>query len=303
MRFPSTSTVIVGTTGTAAGHAAVRLAAREAVSRGMELRVIHAFTWSGARPGPDPHESRRAAARLVEEAVATAQRSTPGVRAEGLLLDGTPDHVLIRLSRSAGLLVLGDDDVNALARLPENATLVQVAARAWCPVLVARGPRPASGPVLVAVDGSAASRKALLLAADEAVRRDRPLEIAHVLADPGDGRQEELGLDILRAAVASVPRCLRKRVTLLHGDPAQALVRASAHARLLVLGPHGAGGARLLGSVARHVLHRGACPTIFFHGAVPASPAPAHGAAAAPGTTSRIDHPIPLRTGGGVPMR
>jgi nucleotide-binding universal stress UspA family protein len=54
--------------------------------------------------------------------------------------------------------------------------------------------------------------------------------------------------------------------------PGPALVRASSRARILVLGPRGASGATMLGSVARHLLRQGACPTIFVHG--PARPAP-----------------------------
>ena len=46
MPIPSPSPVVVGVTGTSAGLAAVRLAAREAVSRDSELRVVHAFSWS-----------------------------------------------------------------------------------------------------------------------------------------------------------------------------------------------------------------------------------------------------------------
>ncbi len=44
MRIPDTAPVVVGVTGSSAGLAAVRLAAREAVSRGRPLRVVHAFT-------------------------------------------------------------------------------------------------------------------------------------------------------------------------------------------------------------------------------------------------------------------
>src|SRR3712207_8783536 len=43
MRTPSAPPVVVGVNGTSAGLAAVRLAAREAVARGVELRVVHAF--------------------------------------------------------------------------------------------------------------------------------------------------------------------------------------------------------------------------------------------------------------------
>src|SRR4051794_14696032 len=98
MRNPSKSPVVVGVTGTSAGLNAVRLAAREAVSRGRPLRVVHAFTWVGS-----VDEARHTASRVVEEAVNTAQRSTPGVQVTGQLVDGLPERVLLRLSRTAEL--------------------------------------------------------------------------------------------------------------------------------------------------------------------------------------------------------
>ncbi|GIE95184.1 universal stress protein [Paractinoplanes rishiriensis] len=277
MPNPSTSPVVVGVTGTSASLAAVRLAAREAVSRGRQLRVVHAFTWLGSGPaaaGQDGDSARRVAARVVEEAIATAQRSTPGVRVTGQLVDGSPDRVLLKLSRTAELLVVGDDDLATTPYLPPTSVLVQTVARSWCPVLVARGPRPPSGPVLAAVDGSKSSLLTLRHAAAEGRRRRVPVEVVHVVSDPG-GRIEESGRRLLDDLVAGVPDLGRSRTRVLFGAPGQALVHASGRARVIVLGPRGAHDAGLLGSVAREVLHHGACPTIFVHGrAVPGQRTP-----------------------------
>jgi nucleotide-binding universal stress UspA family protein len=247
----------------------VRLAAREAVSRGCQLRVVHAFTWPSPRPQSadlDYAGARRAASQVVEEAVATAKRSTPRVRVSGQLVDGNADRVLVQLSRCAELVVLGDDDLATTPWLPSSSVLVLTVARAWCPVLVARGPRPPSGPVLAAVDGSASSLLALRLAAVEGRRRRAPVEVVHVVKEAS-----EAGRRVLAAALADVPELKRKETRLLTGLPGPALVRASGQARLIILGPRGTRGAGLLGSVAREVLHRGACPTMFVHGnAIPA---------------------------------
>jgi len=282
MRLPSKSPVVVGVNGTAAGLAAVRLAAREAVSRGRHLRIVHAFSWSDGQP-PDPHgagargldvrydEARRAASAILGEAVATAKRSTPGVRLTGQLVDGPPDRVLLQLSRTAELVVLGDDDLATTSWLPSTSTLVQTAARAFCPVVIARGPRPPSGAILAAVDGSSWSVRGLRHAAAEALRQHATLEIVYVVACAGE-RAEREGHRILAAAAAAVPQLGRARAKLLTGAPGPALVRASGQARMIVLGPRGTHGAGLLGSVAREVLHRAACPTVFVHGA--ALPAP-----------------------------
>lgn len=269
--------VVVGVTGTSAGLAAARLAAREAVAYGGQLRVTHAFTWPSPGPpgaGLDYDQARRAASQVVEEAVASAKRSTPRVRVAGQLVDGLPDRVLLRLSRTAALLVLGYDDLATTPWLQPSSVLVQTVARSWCPVLVARGPRPPSGVVLAAVDGSAASLQALRHAAAEGRRRKMAIEVVHVVKEYG-GRHEEQGRRILAESVAAVPETGRVRVRLLAGAPGPVLVRASARARVVVLGSRGTRGAGLLGSVAREVLHRAASPTIFVHGrAVPAQRTP-----------------------------
>jgi nucleotide-binding universal stress UspA family protein len=269
--------VVVGVTGTSAGLAAARLAAREAVSRGCQLRVIHAFTWpSPGLPGAglDYDRARRAASQVVEEAVASAKRSTPRVQVAGQLVDGLPDRVLLRLSRSAELIVLGDDDLATTPWLPPTSVLVQTVARSFCPVLVARGPRPPSGVVMAAVDGSASGILALRHAAAEGRRRKIGVEVVHVVKEYA-GRHEERGRQILADALAAVPELTRFRTRVLAGEPGPTLVHASSRARVIVLGPRGTRGTGLLGAVAREVLHRAASPTIFVHGrAVPGQRTP-----------------------------
>src|SRR3954451_19030373 len=199
---PVRNPVVVGVTGTSASLAAVRLAAREAVSRGSQLKVVHAFTWPSHGPpgaGMDYDAARQAASQVVEEAVLTAQRSTPGVRVTGQLVDGLPDRVLLRLSRSAVLLVVGDDDLATLPWLPPASVLVQTVARSWCPVMVARGPRPPRGAVIAAVDGSPNGMHALRYAVAETHRRRSALEVVHVVREYG-GRHEEQGRLVLAEA-------------------------------------------------------------------------------------------------------
>jgi nucleotide-binding universal stress UspA family protein len=266
MRTPDTPLVVVGVIGTAAGLAAVRLGAREAVARNAELRVVHAFTWPDRRYGREPQgyaPARSEAARIVERAIATARRSVPGVRVRGLVVDGPTVRVLVQQSRAATLLVLGDDDLSVAPRAPIDSILVQAVSRAFCPTLVARGPRPPGGPLLAGVDGSAASLLALRFAADEAARRAVAVDVVHVVERPG---AEEEGRRLLDEAVAAVPQLKRPRPRLLIGDPARALVRASQRSRMVLVGPRGRGGAALLGPVAQQLLRRGACPTLFVHG-------------------------------------
>jgi nucleotide-binding universal stress UspA family protein len=274
MRIPGAAPVVVGVNGTAAGLAAVRLGAREAVARGRELRVLHAFSW----PGPPHHgmpegyaAARREASRVVAEAVATAARSTPRVRVSGYLVDGPASRVLVQQSHTAELIILGDDDLATTARLPIDSVLLQTVSRAWCPVVVSRGLRPPVGPVLAAVDGSPASLLALRLAAGEGKRREVQVEVAHVVEEAG-AAAEAAGRDLLEAAVATVPSLRHARRRVLIGDPAATLIRASRQARIVIAGARGRDGAVLLGRVAQDLLRRCACPTVFVHRATADEP-------------------------------
>ncbi|BCJ56367.1 universal stress protein [Actinoplanes sp. NBRC 14428] len=282
MQIPAPAPVVVGVSGTAAGLAATRLGAREAMARGRPLRIVHVFAWPGRHYSDDPPDycsARREADLIVREAVATASRSVPGVRVEGVLVDGQPVRELLRRSRTAELLVLGDDDLTTAPGLPPDSVAVQAVARARCPVVVARGVRPPSGPLLVAVDGSPASLQALRLAAGEAGRRELALEVAHVVGRP---EQEPAGRRLLENAITGVPGLTGARTRLLVGDPAPTLVRASRRARMMIVGPRGTDGSSLLGVVAGELLRHCACPTLFVHGTT-AGQGPGDGTAAGPG--------------------
>lgn len=264
MQTPKSSPVVVGVNGTSASLAAVRLGAREAVSRGRKLRVVHAFTWPDQKhPSQTYASARREATRLVDRAVAAAQRCTPGVRVSGLISDGQPIRVLVQQSRAAELLVLGDEAMASVMGMQSDAILYQAVSRAFCPTVVARGPRPPAGPLLAGVDGSPESLQALRFAAEEAARRGVPIDIAHVITKKGGESAGHRVLDKAMAVIADLPDATPR---LLVGDPGGALVRASRKARMVLVGPRGRDHTPLLGPVALQLLRRGACPTLFVHG-------------------------------------
>ncbi|MEV4282414.1 universal stress protein [Actinoplanes xinjiangensis] len=245
MQIPSRGPVVVGVGDPVTDAAAVRLAAREARSRGRVLQVVHAFTGPGdAGWGP----ARRIASQLVDEAVSTAQRSTPGVDARPHLVDGSPGRLLLRLSRGAVLVVLG-------------GPLVEVVARAWCPVAVARAQRTPSGPVVAAVDASPYAVLALRFAIETAGRRGGTAHAVHV-TEPGRESDGERVLDEVTARAGAT--AVRRR--LLIGSAGATLVGVSRRAGLLVLGPRGAHTSARLGTVADEVLRRAAGPAVFVHG-------------------------------------
>jgi nucleotide-binding universal stress UspA family protein len=138
--------------------------------------------------------------------------------------------------------------------------------------------------ILVGVDGSEHSRRALAWAMHEAARRNAPLTVmfvrpgpvrpaTHVYWDmptlPEGGLSHEQAQASVQDFVDKVAKEAAETapevtISVITGDPAEELVRASRDADVLVVGHRGTGGwSRLvLGSVSNKVAHHAACPTV-----------------------------------------
>jgi nucleotide-binding universal stress UspA family protein len=132
------------------------------------------------------------------------------------------------------------------------------------------------GRVVVGVDGSPASLRALHWAAAEAARRGIGLDVVHawkwphsllltdVFKEPSAVEAQERAL-MLRAVESLAPHehvpC-DVRSILVEDEASVALVQASETAELLVVGSRGRGGfsGLLLGSVSQHCTHHADCP-------------------------------------------
>ena len=134
--------------------------------------------------------------------------------------------------------------------------------------------------IVVGVDGSGHSRKALERAANEAVAHHAPLAVLVIHQAVRDvyGSASHYGddaaltekakeaaqadTDQVLAAAGSQP--VSVTVTAVHGLPVDELVKASQGADMLVLGRRGMGGfARLLmGSVSSQVAQHAQCPVL-----------------------------------------
>jgi nucleotide-binding universal stress UspA family protein len=142
--------------------------------------------------------------------------------------------------------------------------------------------------ILVGVDGSDHSRRALAWAMREAVQRHVPLTVMTVRPDPAQRvtqiywnvpglseRSYDLGLEraavrrfadeVARESGETVPEFIAD-VTI--GDPAEELVKASRNADMLVVGSRGSGvfAELLMGSVSSKVAHHAACPIVIIPG-------------------------------------
>lgn len=128
-------------------------------------------------------------------------------------------------------------------------------------------------PIVVGVDGSADSDRAVGWAVEEASRSGTPLLLLHSISRPVEtaplGEVPERGDVILASArvladdFPDVSVSLR-RVEGLGLTPAAALVGASEQASVVVVGARGHGGftGLLLGSVSQHAARHASCPVI-----------------------------------------
>jgi nucleotide-binding universal stress UspA family protein len=132
--------------------------------------------------------------------------------------------------------------------------------------------------VVVGVDGSPESQRALRWAAAEAGRRRAALNVVHAwmtpyplnppdyFTDPAPFRTR--GAEMLEHAVASLalpePAPTEVRPVLVQEYPSKALLHAAEGAALLVVGSRGRGGfsGLLLGSVSHNCVQRARCPVV-----------------------------------------
>ncbi|MFC7495961.1 MULTISPECIES: universal stress protein [unclassified Nocardioides] len=146
-------------------------------------------------------------------------------------------------------------------------------------------PSVPDGAVVVGVDGSETSDRALEWAARYAALEGRPLVIAHALGTIGapeaagmqfdGGATFALVYDQLRAdgetivaaattKVADAHPSLETSTVIEHGDPRQLVLSLAEHASTVVMGSRGRGPFRslVLGSVTATVAGRARCPVV-----------------------------------------
>lgn len=156
-----------------------------------------------------------------------------------------------------------------------------LAHRASCPVVIVRGNANTEGPVVVGVDGSAADRLVLTAAFDRAQREGTSVYAIHAWEAPEpflvtppwsteattlEDEATRVLEDALAPFVISHPGVPVER-KLVTRSPTAALVDASVHALIVVVGSHGSGALRglLAGSVCHGVMYHAHCPVKIVH--------------------------------------
>ncbi|HEY9332942.1 MAG TPA: universal stress protein [Kribbella sp.] len=279
--------IVVGYDGSTGSQSALRWATAEAVRTMAPLRLVEAFELVIiTRPSPGhvvPLEAVRTARQTGLDAVAENVRlHHPGLTVETRLEGGPAARALIDAAAEARTVVLGSRGLGGWSGLLVGSVAVQVTTHAQCPVVVIpheqqqRAPRAAT--VVVGVDGSKASAKAIDFAFDQAEAMHGEVVAVHAWTSPfltyDDGAsmlqfdeakvREEARLlvaESVAGAAADHPD-VHWTTELTMGAAAQALVRRAESADLVVVGSRGRGGftGLLLGSVGQTVLHHAHCP-------------------------------------------
>ncbi len=286
-----TTGIVVGVDGSPEALTALGWALREGARRGQPVTAVTAWA-------PPVLPDMPAAVALLETpelwqqgARDVVRRAVDDVRAE--LPDGAELQVatatprgaagpaLVELSRDADLLVVGDRGQGGLSRVLLGSTTSYVLHHARPPVAVLRaGAPPEPTRVVVGVDCSAASRRPLRCAAEQAERRGLPLVVVHAwllttvpqperpdgyvppLSAWHDSAQRQLQ-SWLREELGDTGG-LQVQLETPHGPPARQLLELVHPDDLLVLGSRGHGGFRelLLGSVSRECAEHAPCPVL-----------------------------------------
>lgn len=283
-------TIIVGVDESPGAADALRWAAREARIRHWDLTAVMAWGFLDQHhlddEGFSPEYGAEAAARTLHELLRRADPDDVAVIDERVVCD-LPARALISASVDADLLVVGARGLGGFKGMLLGSVSQQCAHHATVPVAVIRGAEHTgrSNHIVVGIDGSAGSRRALDWALDEARARHATVTVVHAWQPAFTGGlefvapidDETLGLrakDTVEAALAAantagLPRPVETKIVT--GSPASAILDAATDASLAVVGTRGLGGfsALLLGSVSQHVLHHATGPVVV----VPPAPA------------------------------
>jgi nucleotide-binding universal stress UspA family protein len=292
MTNPDSDRIVVGIDGSASSDAAIRWATEEAVMRNVPMTLLRVATpgvavWGmGYAMAPLPLDygklEEQEGQRVLEAGQRVAVAGThPGARVQVTtdFISANPVPTLIDATKDAQMIVVGCRGRGAWQRGLLGSVSTALVHHAHCPVAVihdcADDQTRAGGPVVVGVDGSPASERAISIGFDEASRRAVDLVAVHAWLD-GDtaaipqtawpdfqSTAEETLAERLAGWQDRYPDVVVHR-RVVFNRPARHLLQEAASAQLIVVGSHGRGGfaGMLLGSVSSTVVHAVQTPVI-----------------------------------------
>jgi nucleotide-binding universal stress UspA family protein len=282
--------VVVGFDDSPPSEEALCWALEDGRLRNLPVRAVNVW-----HPSEDPREVERLSALTsvaelragLEDEVASSVRAVAErVRATDVAVTsqvryGHPVRELTRTAGAESLLVVGSRGRGTFTGSLLGSVSQGCAQYAQGTVVVVRGRRPdaRAGRVVVGVDGSDRSVRALRFAADEARVRGAVLQVVHAWTLPYlgfAGRSGALPQDAIDEVAARAGETLRDtmhrgsvdatrpdvQMWLVEGLPHLSLLEAAGQADLLVVGSRGYGGWKglLMGSVSAHCITQSPCP-------------------------------------------
>jgi nucleotide-binding universal stress UspA family protein len=256
--------IVAGTDGSEESLRAVDWAAREAVLRGLPLRIVSAADTPprmishrhGSGPDTVADTLRKDRERDLNVATERARAVAPELQVDVDDLPRAPAYALTEAGSDASMLVLGARGVGAFTALILGSVSRYVSAHAACPVAVVREETTAAHrQVGVGIGDPAKSAAALAFAFEEASLRKASLIAVHAydmpsskigsavwaLATPGRPTLDEetaKQLDSMLADCQGKYPDVQVSHDFVQGHPGRALVGLSARADLVVLGRH-----------------------------------------------------------------
>jgi nucleotide-binding universal stress UspA family protein len=262
--------VVVGFDGSDLATVALAWGVDAARRRSCPLRLVHTFR----------RTDRLAGEELLEGAATRARQAVPGLDVSTVHNGGDPADVLLKQASDADVVVLGARGRGDFSSVLLGSTSLKVAMHAPCPVVVIRlagedaPPGPSAGRIVVGIDDSPRSERAVDFAFREAAARSRGVtavltwlgpDIDTAATPPHEWQQAAVDEQAILAQRLAVPReefpAVDVLTRIVRGDAAAALVDESRGAELVVVGSHGRGGvgAILRGSVSHTLLHHAHC--------------------------------------------
>ena len=245
---PELERIVVGVSQSTASSYAVLWAAHEARIRRNVLLVTHIDPPTAY--APDLHDAATTCHRLLANSATIASEAQPNVAVGTLLLSGAISDELIRLSRSAALIVVGiDHDVPRSAHGAIGSIEDRVVVQSHCPVVTvsaaAREDEDEQRYVAVGWSPDASGARALAAAAAETAVRGVSLTVVPDLG-PADDAQRSPGSigptdgDLQQALKALAQQHPEVATTIdwPESDWLQTLIGHSKRASLLVIGSH-----------------------------------------------------------------
>jgi nucleotide-binding universal stress UspA family protein len=224
-------------------------------------------------------DAEAALEQYVSDALEPQQAEGVAVRA----VSGPAAQVLLDASAEASLLVVGARGLGPVHAAVLGSVSLYCCQEARCPVAIVRTleniDMARSHRIVVGIDGSGPSRKALAWAVDDARVTGAEVDLVHaweipyfvaqpytITAVPTD-EMERVASRVLDEALDGVDTtglARRPERILIEGSASRSLLDAATGADLVVLGSRGRGGfaGLLLGSVSQQVAHHADCPVV-----------------------------------------